>query len=570
MEENLGFDFLFKKMPQLSPLQFMWSTMAATCWFTSGFYQVGSIFTQYTPPHRCQNELDRRFRNESGHHSISYEAGLFSTEGLKNPSCQMYNISWSRLCPMEEEQEALECAKNFFKDADLTELEVISCDKNVFDITTEPAFTNTVTTEFNLVCDRAHFSSILTSCFMAGMVLGVVLGGLIMDRFGRKLACLTGQLGSVVINLAIAFSNSISIYAALRFFAAFFSMVQATSCFVYCVEIIGPKYRTWMGNWAAVLFTFGFMCISPIVTIFKDWREMQIAFSFAPIPFIAIYFWILPNSAAWLYSVGKFEEAKSAVKNIAYQLNVKGINEDFLEKLEAEVKNCQKKAIVGKKYTQLDLIKSAGMRRTTITICIFWFCLVTLYYGLTFGMSDLGGNVIYTNLGFGVAEAFGFGTVSFLIDHPYFGRRKGNMYIAAFATAGCFSAFIGDLLQLSMLKIVSAFVGKLGASAAFGVAYIYASELFPTPMRGIGVGTASACGRIGGVLSPFIADFSRFASYLPFALFTVFGLALISATYFLPETLSMPMLISKDQAEDFYRVSYGRKDNRKEEELLKI
>jgi len=157
---------------------------------------------------------------------------------------------------------------------------------------------------------------------------------------------------------------------------------------------------------------------------------------------------------------------------------------------------------------------------------------IILILSLTFGMSNLGGNVIYTNLGFGVAEAFGFGTVSFLIDQPSFGRRKGNMYIAAFATAGCFSAFIGDLLQLSMLKIVSAFVGKLGASAAFGVAYIYASELFPTPMRGIGVGTASACGRIGGVLSPFIADFSRFASYLPFALFTVFGLALISASKF--------------------------------------
>jgi hypothetical protein len=32
----------------------------------------------------------------------------------------------------------------------------------------------------------------------------------------------------------------------------------------------------------------------------------------------------------------------------------------------------------------------------------------------------------------------------------------------------------------------------------------------------------------------------------------------------------MPMLISKDQAEDFYLASYGKKDNRKEEELLKI
>ena len=143
---------------------------------------------------------------------------------------------------MNEEEKALECAKSFFKAADLAELEVISCDKNVFDTKTEPAFTNTVTTEFNLVCDRAPINSILTSCFMAGMFLGVVLGGLIMDRFGRKAACLTGQVGSVVINLAIAFSTGIWSYAALRFCAAFFSMVQATSCFVYCVEIIGEDF----------------------------------------------------------------------------------------------------------------------------------------------------------------------------------------------------------------------------------------------------------------------------------------------------------------------------------------
>ena len=165
-----------EKMPQLSPLQFMWTTLGATCWFTSGFYQVGSIFTQYTPPHRCETELDSRFRNESGHHSISYESGLFLTEGLEKPSCQMYDISWSELCPMNEEHEALQCAENYFKTADLSELEKITCERNVFDTTTEPAFTSTVTTEFNLVCDRAHVNSMLTSCFMAGMFLGVVLG----------------------------------------------------------------------------------------------------------------------------------------------------------------------------------------------------------------------------------------------------------------------------------------------------------------------------------------------------------------------------------------------------------
>ena len=137
---------------------------------------------------------------------------------------------------------------------------------------------------------------------------------------------------------------------------------------------------------------------------------------------------------------------------------------------------------------------------------------------------------------YGVAESLGFGCVSFIIDKPWLGRRLGNIWIVSFATAGCFLALVGDLVGLKMMKIASAFAGKLGASASFGVAYIYASELFPTPMRGIGVGTASACGRIGGVLSPFIADLSRTASYLPFAVFSVFGLVLIASSKLVSST----------------------------------
>ena len=153
-------------------------------------------------------------------------------------SCQMYNLDWPSICPMSEENEALACARDFMNFANISD-NIVSCSKNVFEREASPGFTNTVATEFNIVCDRAHMNSKLTGAFMAGMFAGVFIGGIIMDRLGRKLACLMGQIGSVVVNLAIAFSNGIWMYAGLRFLAAFFSMLQATSCFVYCVEMTG-------------------------------------------------------------------------------------------------------------------------------------------------------------------------------------------------------------------------------------------------------------------------------------------------------------------------------------------
>jgi len=55
-----------------------------------------------------------------------------------------------------------------------------------------------------------------------------------------------------------------------------------------------------------------------------------------------------------------------------------------------------------------------------------------------------------------------------------------------------------------MLKKVFAYVGKFGVAGTFGIVYIHASELYPTPIRGIGVGISSAGGRIGGILAPLI------------------------------------------------------------------
>ena len=44
----------------------------------------------------------------------------------------------------------------------------------------------------------------------------------------------------------------------------------------------------------------------------------------------------------------------------------------------------------------------------------------------------------------------------------------------------------------SWLNIATFLVGKMGATCAFGVVYLYTSELYPTPLRTVGVGFRDA------------------------------------------------------------------------------
>lgn len=53
-------------------------------------------------------------------------------------------------------------------------------------------------------------------------------------------------------------------------------------------------------------------------------------------------------------------------------------------------------------------------------------------------------------------------------------------------------------------------VGKVGASAAFSMVYVYSSELFPTVVRNAGMGSSSCMARVGGMTAPYIADLVSF------------------------------------------------------------
>ena len=68
-----------------------------------------------------------------------------------------------------------------------------------------------------------------------------------------------------------------------------------------------------------------------------------------------------------------------------------------------------------------------------------------------------------------------------------------------------FYSYSTDSILLG-LDTTCAMVGKMSASAAFVTMYVYSTELYPTPIRSLGLGGTSMMARLGGMIAPFLAQ----------------------------------------------------------------
>ena len=126
------------------------------------------------------------------------------------------------------------------------------------------------------------------------------------------------------------------------------------------------------------------------------------------------------------------------------------------------------------------------------------------------------------------------------------GRRKSTALSLIIGGGSCLLSAILSLYQkvefITALSTLTFLLGKLGVTWTFGNVYIYTSELFPTSARTACVGACSTSGRIGAIISPYIAVLGATHKWLPSFIFGIF--AFISGTLvqlFLPETLGQPL-----------------------------
>jgi hypothetical protein len=132
----------------------------------------------------------------------------------------------------------------------------------------------------------------------------------------------------------------------------------------------------------------------------------------------------------------------------------------------------------------------------------------------------------------------GYYAAAFIIDHPFFGRRKLQLYGFLltgflFISVGLLYDYISSIL-LICLYFGTSFFGQCGPNAT---TFILPSEVFPTQLRTICHGVAAASGKFGALIATIV--FHRISNDVD--LFLISGytsfIAVAITYWFVPETL---------------------------------
>lgn len=228
------------------------------------------------------------------------------------------------------------------------------------------------------------------------------------------------------------------------------------------------------------------------------------------------------------------------------------------------------------------LFSTRIMASRTLIIFFNWLVVSLTYYGLSLNSGNLGGNLYLNFTLVAVVEFPAYTVCLLLLDR--LGRKWLHCISMLVGGVACVSTVFTTIYgghDLQWLTITLAMIGKLGASAAFAVIYVFSAELFPTVVRNAGIGASSCCARIGGMAAPYIADLSKmvpgnFGRALSLVTFGTFTIAAGFLALFLPETLNRQLPESIEDAEHFGRLSrvemknVGLTDNIRNDESIEL
>ena len=420
----------------------------------------------------------------------------------------------------------------------------IKCNEWVYDTS---IFENTFTKQDDLVCDRSYWISLTQTIYYAGVLVGSIVFGQLSDIIGRQKSFYIALLISMVSVNALTFAPEIYSFVVIYFVIGSIAISSLMGAFVVGVEFVGPSKRVWMVTLIAIAAGLGSLLYILLMYLLKDWQKAQLCFGIPTVIYI-FYICLFPESVRWLLSNGKRDDAIKVIANVAHR-NRKHLSKETVDSIEAD-NECQK----GKVW-QLFSTRTLGLR--TFVLFCNWFLVSLAYYGVVLNVGNLGGN-FYLNL-----------TLLSLIDFPArfvtlylldkIGRKKiyvAFMLLGGIMCMGTIYPVLENSDSLHWLLVLLSILGKMFVSGAFEVLYIISTELYPTVVRNVGMGTSSACARVGSMLSPYLANLADIinndiAKAMPL---TIFGAAafvggLLSIS--LPETVNRKLPDTIEEANDF-------------------
>ncbi|XP_041465548.1 solute carrier family 22 member 21-like [Lytechinus variegatus] len=477
----------------------------------------------------------------------------------------------------------------------------------------EDLYGKTIATEFDLVCNEKDKVDLSTSIFMGGVMVGSLMFGQLSDRFGRKPIWFISIWAQIAFGVAVAFSPNYWTFVALRFFVGVFEQGIDLTSYVMVTEMFTPSKRGPAGILLTIFWASGIMSLPGLAFLLKDWVYLQLAISLPNVLTIFIII-IIPESTRWLLSRGKVEQAEANLQRIAkfngkempspilsqYQTNTwtkDSSNYDIWTlsrrtKVNAKLRQVSVSsdpdlydltngdtktltlvegysisrmdaladggALFGeeKRYTVIDLVRTRNLRKLTIIMVFVWFVNSVIYYGLSLNTDSLAGDPYLNFFISGAVEVPAYFVAAGLVK--WIGRRASLCACHIIGGIACITTeFIPTQTDggtdLSPVIVTVAMVGKFCISASYAIVFLYASELFPTVIRNLGLGVSSFSSRVGGIVAPLLLALGDYQYWLPMTIFGSLSILAGVSVLPLPETLGRTQPQTIQDGEDLHR-----------------
>lgn len=465
---------------------------------------------------------------------------------------------------------------------------------------------STIIDEWDLVCDRAWFISLIQSLYMSGFIISFLMFGYLSDRFGRWRSLLLGALIEITSGFGCALSGSVTTFMIFRFLLGLGNAGRSSSSYLIMIEWVGPRWRMHISTLGSLGWVLGY-CLMPWITLyFLHFRHMQLFICFYEIVFV-VWLLCLPESPRWLLIHKRFDEAyevllraakfnglirevKQSEPRMMISLNagqqqVKGFNAEdpsnvgvdgtgdlaplqpyTLAEYDAKFQRlihavqCKNFTHNENKLSFIDLFNWKNLRKYALILSFVWAANSFIYYGIALRVGDFGGNNLF--ISFTMAGITEIPSIAFtIICMKLLPRKTTNLFI--FMTTGLLCALQLPLkhYDFQWLQQSTMMLAKLFNSCSFSVILYQTMELFPTSIRQTAYSSCSLAGRIGSILAPFIKELAQVTSTSVPPM--IYAMLCFSAALFikdLPETQGSDLPDTLLEAENFQGTDMKEKE----------
>jgi AAHS family 4-hydroxybenzoate transporter-like MFS transporter len=352
---------------------------------------------------------------------------------------------------------------------------------------------------------RAPFTTVL-ALGPLGMILGGTVGGALGDRIGRRTALVCSVLAFAAPTLAIATVDGVTMLGVFRFLAGLGLGGAMPNAAALASEYVPRKQRPFAVTLTIVCIPLG----GTLAALFAGqvlprygWRALFVIGGLLPLLVALALFKLLPESPQFLaIRRERWPELAALLRRFGQEV---GPESTFVVPTAA--------ATVRSRASIRDLFAPALRRDTVGLSAAFFFCLLANYVGFNWIVAMLIGAGYAQVDASSALAAFNFGGVGGAVLGALVIQRLGSritlMGMSAIAVASALAMTAMPLAPPMSAGLIAMFALTGGLlNAVQTTMYAVAAHVYPTDIRGTGVGTAVAVGRIGNVVASYVGAFA--------------------------------------------------------------